>query len=582
MLFDLGESFVLLHMKFPPILFLLVLFIAARSFSQNSGEVIYKYKFNGNELTERPAVIMYFTDYYTVIQNRTNLNPGVNVKEYQILNYMLKKSYQTARLKDGGCFTTVDSFVNYSTPELTGEYETIHGYKCRKATTVIRSNKFEIWFTTEAGARGTPLINVGPELGLVLKIVRNGSFEIYADSVKLSESGDFIDPDPVCGEMLDLPSYREKVTENNFTAVRIFTDEKINYGDTIVNPQGDIEGVTYRYSKGTVILKKVTLPENMQGNIVYAELTERSNGDAYDRTGTLFAIPIRDGLSYLKAFKNNMIGLPEYYGRGYKIEEPTKHYLGFTHESGYQPPVELMRFITPFGIGHYNSQVSVKGIEWEDSVTYKQDVTELLGTLQGEVWIGVFIGCYDNGGHRVSLKLKYHPDDLDAKDIPQKKYWIEPVINTVNIMEASGQEYPTIFLYDTVNVIVDIPAGIKNLKLRYISTGHGGWENGDEFNKKMNEIFVDGTLVYKYIPWRDDCGMYRKFNPASGNFSNGISSSDYSRSGWCPGSTALPVDIPLNGLKAGKHTFRIYIPMGKPEGSSFSAWNVSVVLIGEE
>jgi hypothetical protein len=75
--------------------------------------------------------------------------------------------------------------------------------------------------------------------------------------------------------------------------------------------------------------------------------------------------------------------------------------------------------------------------------------------------------------------------------------------------------------------------------------------------------------------------MYRKYNPASGNFPNGISSSDYSRSGWCPGSTFVPVEIPLGELNSGKHTFSIFIPMGKPEGTSFSSWNVSAVLIGE-
>jgi Peptide-N-glycosidase F, C terminal len=155
-----------------------------------------------------------------------------------------------------------------------------------------------------------------------------------------------------------------------------------------------------------------------------------------------------------------------------------------------------------------------------------------------------------------------------------------PIINTLNIMEASGQEYPTIFGTDTLKVKVLVPEGVKDLKLRYISTGHGGWEHGDEFSKKMNEIFVDGKPVYKFIPWRDECGMYRKYNPASGNFPNGISSSDYSRSGWCPGSTSVPVEIPLSDLKPGEHTFSVFIPMGKPEGTSFSAWNVSAVLLG--
>jgi hypothetical protein len=423
--------------------------------------------------------------------------------------------------------------------------------------------------------KGTPSLNVGPELGLVLKIIRNGNFEIYADEIKITHpTGKVITPQHF-GVPVDLPTYRQKLTEANFTTVRIFNDEKINFGDTIVNPAGDLENVTYRYSKGTVIMKKITLPENMSGHTVFAELTEKSNGDAYDRTGSCFIIPTGKELSFLDALKNDVSVLPKYTG------SDSKEYRGITLTGNYEPPIELIRFITPFGINHYNSQVTVKGIEWEDSVTYKQDVTDLLGTLQGEVWVGVFIGCYDRGGHKVSLGLKYHPDDISQQNVPQKNFWVQPVVNTLNIMEASGQEYGRIFGTDTLAVTVDIPEGLKSLKMRYISTGHGGWENGDEFNKKMNEIFLDGSPLYKFIPWRDDCAMYRKYNPASGNFPNGISSSDYSRSGWCPGSTSVPVDIPLTNISAGRHTFRIYIPMGEPEGTSFSAWDVSAVLIGE-
>lgn len=553
---------------------LILLSFVSSFFSQNSGEIIYKFRSNGIEMTERPALILIYSENIARLKNQTNLNP--NSEETQYINYNEGKTYQSALLKDGSRATTVEAFNNYNVPELTDEYETILGYNCRKATTVIRSNKIEIWFTTEAGIKGTPQINIGPTLGLVLKIVRNGNFEIYADKIELKpdkiSEGKF---NPETGEIVDLPTYRQKITEANYTTVRIFNNEIINFGDTITNPPDDLENVTYRYSKGTVILKKVRLPENMSAHTVFAELTEISNGDAYDRTGSCFIIPLDKKISFLDALQNNIDVLPKYTGKN------NKTYQGITSGDDYEVPVELVRFITPFGIGSYNSQVTVKGLNWEDSVTYKQDITDLIGSLEDEVWIGVFIGCYDRGGHRVSLALKYHPDEIDQQNVPQKKYWIKPIVNTLNLMEASGQQYGTVFEKDTLKVKVNIPAGITNLKLRYISTGHGGWGGGDEFNRKMNEIFADNKLLYRFIPWRDDCGMYREFNPASGNFPNGISSSDYSRSGWCPGSTAIPVDIPINDLPAGKHTFSICIPMGEPEGSSFSSWNVSAVLIGE-
>ncbi|MDZ7775347.1 MAG: peptide-N-glycosidase F-related protein [Bacteroidales bacterium] len=84
----------------------------------------------------------------------------------------------------------------------------------------------------------------------------------------------------------------------------------------------------------------------------------------------------------------------------------------------------------------------------------------------------------------------------------------------------------------------------------YVSAGHGGWSDGDEFNQTINKIRVDGREVFSFIPWREDCSVFRPYNPASGNFWNGISSSDLSRSGWCPGGVADPHYVPLPQLKA--------------------------------
>jgi len=137
------------------------------------------------------------------------------------------------------------------------------------------------------------------------------------------------------------------------------------------------------------------------------------------------------------------------------------------------------------------------------------------------------------------------------------------------------------FEKDSLTVNINVPEGVKNLRLRYLTTGHGGWGGGDEFVPKLNEIFIDGKRVYHFIPWREDCATYRLLNPASGNFGNGLSSSDLSRSNWCPGTITLPVEIPLSDLQPGNHVLKVAIPLGKPEGTSFSAWNISGVLIGD-
>ncbi|NOS84773.1 MAG: peptide-N-glycosidase [Ignavibacteria bacterium] len=544
----------------------LLILISSILYSQNSATITYNFYSNGSPAGTPPLVL----EASSKISRYTNASG-----ETFYIDHTSAKTYQSTALKNGDIVTDEESINNYPIPELQSDTMTILGYLCKKAHVVIRSNHIDIWYTTQTEFKGTPSVNIGPALGLVLKIIRNGNFEITAE--KLEVSSENISLPASFGEIVELPYYRYKVTAQNYTTVNIFQNEKINYGDKPVNLLTNSPDITYRFSEGTVILRKVKLPENMGAHSVVAELTERSTGDAYDRTGSLFIIPdiTKDtSLTFIDAFINGIKALPLYETKN------KKDYRGFTLTDKYTPPIELMRFITPFGIGHYNSQVQVYNTVWQDSVTYKQDITNLLPALQGEVWFGIFIGCYDKGGHNVSLNLKYYPDDVPQEPAPVSKEWIQPLLFTTNIMEANSQEYATIFGSDTLKVTVDIPEGLKSLTLRYISTGHGGWGGGDEFNKKVNYIFADGKPVYSFIPWRDDCGMYRKYNPASGNFPNGMSSSDFSRSGWCPGSTSLPVDIPLN-LKPGRHTFSVYIPMGKPEGTSFSAWNVSAVLIGK-
>ena len=242
--------------------------------------------------------------------------------------------------------------------------------------------------------------------------------------------------------------------------------------------------------------------------------------------------------------------------------------------------VELVRFFTPFGVHHYNQYRSLNDKEWEDAAYYKQDVSDLRQYLQGDVYIGAFIGNYDAGGHKVSLDLKAYPESYEWKS-GDDNLWTLPLFNTCNVMEMSGQNYGKLFETDSLTVTFTIPEGLTSLRLRYISTGHGGWDNGDEFVPKENVILIDGQPRFRHTPWRSDCSTFRVYNPASGNFWNGMSSSDYSRSGWCPGTATQPVYFDLTGLMPGEHTLTVAIPQGQREGTYFSAWNVSGVLVGK-
>jgi hypothetical protein len=507
--------------------------------------------------------------------DQAKLLPTV-AKETSYVDYGKKMTWQVAQFADGTLMNSPSEFQTYPALAETDETAVILGYPCKKVKTSVRSNSIDIWYTTALGVKGTPAMAYGIPDGLVLKVVRNGNYEIVATSLKKLKPAENkpVLPNSM-GESKDMPLYRHLITEKLITTVNVFTNEQISFGNEITNPADTNAEMTFKYASGTVLLKKVKLPAVPDDTQLYVELYQHSNGDAYDRTGSVFMIPQNKEQSFLEGLRKGTASLPAFEARN------GKKYQGVVATDHYSPLVELMRFFTPFGIGQFNDKVTVYGQQWEDSTFYKQEVTELLPLLQGERWIGVFIGNYDKGGHKVSLKLKYYPGSRELSNTPQKKYWIAPIFNTVNVMEMAGQEYGTMFETDSLKADVTIPKGVKNIKLRYITTGHGGWDGGDEYNQKMNTMLLDARVLFQYTPWRCDCGTYRKYNPASGNFWNGITSSDGSRSGWCPGTATNPVYFPVENIKPGKHTLSVTIPIGKNEGGSFSAWNVSAVLIGE-
>lgn len=479
----------------------------------------------------------------------------------EFVDYAALKSYLWAELPNGDTISSVNPFLYGKNLKKVGEGEHL-GIKCQILRTSINSNTIDVWYTTDIPFRGTPQPSVGIPDGLVLKTVRNGDRIIEAvDIQKIKKPFDVL---PVSwGESMDSYDFNYTIKQSVVTTVNIFDQQPVRFNGAKLPEHLESDKV-YEAAGGTIILKKVKLPEVIKGRCIFAEVVQYSDGDAYDRTGSIFTIPVGKEKSFLDMLRN-MKSVP-----AFKSGESTYHGLVSTEE--YDTPVELMRFFTGFGVRKFN-HVKVKGQNWVDSVLYKTEITALAEHLTGEAWIGAYIGNWDSKGHRVSLKLKYYPDEV------RKIYRSKPLFNTVNYIEQAGQPYPLFMLNDSLRVKFTLKEPVKNAKLFYLTTGHGGWGNGDEFNQKPNTIFVDGMQVISFVPWRDDCGTYRNWNPCSGNFSNGLSSSDLSRSNWCPATVTNPEYIYLGDLEAGEHTMVVKIPQGQPEGGSNSYWCISGTLL---
>lgn len=551
-------------------LFVFLLFSIAQILYSQNYKITYKTFFEGKENEKQDPIIVFTNDKETFILSDQILKTTKDIPfEIQKINRTDNSINQFAFLQNNAVADYENKEILAKQKfELKSDTKKILGYTCKKAVTSINSNTMDIWYTTDLKVKGGPSL-LGQDLGLILEITRNGNTTTKAteiSKVKNFSLEKIFDQKKIAPT--DELTYKDLLWKSRFTTISIFENETINFTSDLKKDKKIL-----RFAKGTLILKKVKYPKIEANANVFVELTEQSAGDAYDRTGSVFIIPQNKEKSFFDALQNGVKTIPSFdNGNG-------KTYQGVVATENYEPPLELMRFFTPFGIQQFN-HLKLKDKNWHDKAYYRQDISDLKEVLsEKEFWTGVFIGNYDKNGHKVSLEMTIHKDGLDVF----KNNTATPLFNTLNIMEMEGQEYATMF-NSPKGLITDftLKKDLKNAKLRYITTGHGGWENGDEFLPKENTILVDGKEVFSFVPWRTDCGSYRLYNPASGNFANGLSSSDYSRSNWCPGTTTNPIYISLGDLKAGNHQIQILIPQGEKEGNSFSSWNVSGVLLADE
>ena len=105
----------------------------------------------------------------------------------------------------------------------------------------------------------------------------------------------------------------------------VFEDQKILFDAGLVNNDTEI---IRTLGSGRVILKKIELPETGNFHRAKAIITLKSIGDPWDKSGSFFILPEAD-------FDN--------------LKEVTS--------------LELLRFITPFGVGHFNNKENIQKLK---------------------------------------------------------------------------------------------------------------------------------------------------------------------------------------------------------------------------
>ena len=186
----------------------------------------------------------------------------------------------------------------------------------------------------------------------------------------------------------------------------------------------------YHLVNGRIILKKVTLPDYKRNVSVNLKVTIASNGDRWDKSGSCFILPKESAINLLNIAKGE---------KQFPAVDSTKleNLIGIVSGEDYEPTVELMRFMTPFGVGHYSSaddslsskRKPVYIDQWADSVSWEQNITDLYPLLEGGAYVGVFIDTWTAEGYIASVTIDVDESDITCDALTKRH--VEPLMNTV-------------------------------------------------------------------------------------------------------------------------------------------------------
>lgn len=338
-----------------------------------------------------------------------------------------------------------------------------------------------------------------------------------------------------------------------------------------------------RWDNGRFLTQTFAVPAYQVRPTITAEITLRSAGDPWDKSGALVFIPREH---------------PNLLDVGFERDSTKGAYPGIQIDeggSGYMPSIELLRFITPFGVGHFSQSERVDEYKpvyiprWEDSVHWVADVSHLWEAVSDSMTLGLYVDTWTAEGYALDVAFSFEPNPKTVQPLPELV--TVPLVNTSKF--GSEQRAFDGFADSALVTQFELNEPAKNAVLHYTPTGHGGHGTGDEFVRCEHRITWNGDSCLTFTPWRDDCASFRRFNPTSGvwmertywrgdSLDERIASSDYSRSGWCPGSDVPPVEIPLGDLNAGKQILSIDVPTAQPfSDTEMNFWNVAAYLTYE-
>lgn len=115
----------------------------------------------------------------------------------------------------------------------------------------------------------------------------------------------------------------------------------------------------------------------------------------------------------------------------------------------------------------------------------------------------------------------------------------------------------------------EVPCDVEDGQIVLVTSNHGANSGGEEYNRRWHYVYYDGKIAYEYMPGRDSCEPFRKYNTQSNGIYGRTPMSDQdwqTFSNWCPGDVIDNRIINLGPVKAGTHSIKISVPRAKFKG----------------
>lgn len=258
-------------------------------------------------------------------------------------------------------------------------------------------------------------------------------------------------------------------------------------------------------------------------------------------------------LPYYRYFVNQQGKVDSVYVPGDETIYLQKQRVYYKDEITIAETFEILRFITPYGIG-LNAG--------DDGFTWVVDVSDFLPLLTGKVYIDA-----PNQQQEINITFDF------IKGIPERN---------IRRLERVW-DYPyLVYNKDTESKLsarnISLLQGEKMVRLKVIQTGHGFGGNEDnccEFCRKNAFVKVDDVIKYTQEVWRK-CSDNALF-PQGGTWL-------LDRTNWCPGAVVYPYDFEITPYLAGS-TFKLDYDMefyNKPYQSGSNTvgyWVISSYLV---